>query len=355
MTRVSTGEHQQRFQLADLFRDPTPDRVYVIAEVGSNHDGDLDRTLRLIEQCAKAGADAVKFQSWQTSCIQNRIVPDSGEPEPAFAILEKFELPVDWHPVLKRRCDELGVDFLSTPFDAQRARLLRELKVSAIKIASGDLTYTQLLNEVGSYGLPVLLSTGMASPDEIERALADLGEKGSARTVLLHCVGAYPPAFEDANVRALQTLAETFGLPVGISDHYPGHTTILAAIALGARVVEKHVTLSNADATPDSPFALEIQAFSDMVDEIRILERALGDGVKCCRPSEAGGLIGGRRALYWATDVDPGTQVSADHIAVLRPNRGDFQPADLDALVGRVLARPVASGQPVRRQDFDAG
>ncbi len=337
--------------IKDILTGSDSKHVYVIAEIGSNHAARLERAIEYIDACADAGADAVKFQSWTTADIQNSLDPDTHQPSPVYDILERYELPVEWHAKLKSRCDERGVDFLSTPFDINKARLLKELNVPAIKIASGDLTYTQLLNEVAEYGIPVLLSTGMATPDEIAQALTDLGD-AATRTVLLHCVGAYPPAFEDANVRAVQTLSETFNRPVGISDHYPGYATIIAAIALGARVVEKHVTFSRNEDNPDSPFALEINEFAEMIRQIRIMESALGDGVKQCRESEAGGKSGGRRSLYWRVSLNPGDVVREEHIAVVRPNAGDYQPRDLDALVGKALAVDVCAGHAVCRTDF---
>ena len=345
--------NEDRVELSDIIKGVEPRRVYVIAEIGSNHGGSLDRALAYIDACAQAGANAVKFQSWNTVLIQNRVDPDTGKLHPAYPIFEKYELATEWHGKLKARCDDNRLDFLATPFDLERANLLRKLGVPAIKIASGDLTFIQLLKEVGCYGLPVLLSTGMAIPEEIKQALEALGSEAKKQTILLHCVGAYPPAFEDANLRAIQTLAETFGLPVGISDHYPGYTTVIAAISLGAQVVEKHVTFSRDHDTPDSPFALEMDEFRNMVEQIRILEKALGDGVKQCRASEAGGLIGGRRSLYWNTNMSTGNKVSESNISIVRPNKGVFQPGDIDEILGRKLVRSVTAGSLIQKQDFE--
>lgn len=340
--------------LKSILEKKDKESVYVIAEVGSNFGADLELAGRYIQACASAGADAVKFQSWTTEKILNRTDPETGGLHPAYPILEKYELPAAWHAELNSICEANQVDFLSTPFDIDKARLLRNLGVSAIKIASGDLTYVQLLKEVGQYGVPILLSTGMARLEEIEQALEELGEDARGRVILLHCVAAYPPDIADANIRAVDTLARHFGLPVGISDHYPGDVTVLGAVALGARVVEKHVTFSRQGETPDSPFALEMDEFQEMVERIRVLEVALGDGIKRCRPSEEGGLTGGRRSLYWSVDLEAGTKIQPSHVAVVRPNAGDFQPVEMDTLIGKVIVRSVNANSPILRQDVDA-
>lgn len=330
--------------------------TYIIAEVGSNFDGDLSLARDYVRACADAGVNAVKFQSWQSHKLQNQMeVTDSGELQPSrlLPILDKYALPVPWHRELRDYAKSLGVDFLSTPFDLERARLLRQLELPLIKIASGDLTYDQLLKEVGGYGLPLLLSTGMASLEEIEHALACVGDQGRKDIVLLHCVAAYPPEIKDANLLALRTLADRFALPVGISDHYPGHDTVLAAVALGAVMVEKHVTFSREAATPDSPFALEMDELAAMVVAVRRLEQALGDGRKVCRSSEQAGLVGGRRSLFAACDLKAGDRVSAVDIAVVRPNIAELKPQDLDRLVGMRIRQDIPLGTPLKWQFFE--
>jgi N,N'-diacetyllegionaminate synthase len=323
---------------------------YLIAEIGSNHGGNLEMARKLVRLCAEAGANAVKFQSWTADKLQNILdIEADGRlvDSQAFPVLKKYELPEKWHPILSNLCHDLGIDFISTPFDVERARLIHSLGVPAIKIASGDITYTELLAEVGRYDLPILLSTGMANLGEIERALECLEQSDNRDIVLLHCVGAYPPKPEDANLRAIVTLSQAFGLPVGISDHFPGHNMALAAVTLGACVVEKHVTLSRDAGTPDAPFALEIDEFRAMVKAIRQLEQALGDGRKRCMPSEAGGLKGGRRCLFAARELEPGHILNRQDIAVVRPNVGPLQPYHLESVIGRKINKPVQKGAPL--------
>lgn len=325
--------------------------AYIIAEIGSNHAGQLKRAKEFIVACAQAGANAVKFQSWSAPKIQN--IKDVGadgslQDAKAIPILTKYEVPDEWHGELAGFCQEQGVDFLSTPFDLDKARLLRSIQVPAIKIASGDLTYDQLLKEVGQYDLPILLSTGMANLGEIERALELLEQSDQRDIVLLHCTAAYPPDLKDANLLTIRTLRDTFDLPVGISDHFPGHDTILAAIALGASVVEKHVTFSRADGHPDSPFALEIPEFQAMVASIRSLEIALGNGKKCCMPSELGGQIGGRRCLFAARDLVVGQTLTLEDVAVVRPNIGELKPHHLDQVLGSRIKETIPAGTPLK-------
>jgi len=346
---VQSDPHILAFLAGDL-------PFYAIAEIGSNHNGDLDLARRLIRAAADAGAHAVKFQSWQAPLLLNCM--DEGKdgaltPSTVLPILERLEIPADWHPLLVAACRDCGVDFLSTPFDPARAGLLAEVGAAAIKIASGDLTYDQLLVAVAALGKPVILSTGMAEPDEIRRAVALLRDHGAPPVMLLHCIGAYPPEVGDANILVLDELRETFGLPVGFSDHYMSNEMAFAAFARGARVFEKHFTLSRDAGTPDAPFAMEPAHFRDLVDGLGRLSLALGDGRKRCMDSERDGRIGGRRSLFAGRDLAAGAVLTAADIAIVRPAIGDFAPADLEAVVGRPLARPVKRGQPLRQADFD--
>jgi N,N'-diacetyllegionaminate synthase len=325
--------------------------TYIIAEIGTNHGASLERAKELISACAKAGADAVKFQSWETSKFQNSkdVTPDGSLSDScARPILEKYELPEDWHWRLAEQCQREGVHFLSTPFDVARARLLRSLNVPAIKIASGDLTYDELLLEVASYQVPVFLSTGMADMVEIRRALDRLNQNAHPDLVLLHCVAAYPPDLKDANLLAIRTLKETFQIPVGISDHLTRKDMSVAAVALGACVIEKHVTFSRLDPTPDSFFALEMDEFQQMIQSVRDLELALGDGEKRCMPSETEGRINGRRSLYATRDLEVGQLLAREDVAIVRPNIGELQPQDLSRVLGRRVRVAVPSGTPLR-------
>lgn len=323
-------------------------RSYIIAEIGTNHNNDIQTAKKLIDSCAQIGANAVKFQSWKADQLQN-ILEENGQPAKVLEILKHYELPDAWHDELMEYCHQKNIDFISTPFSIERAQFLHSINVPAIKISSSDLTYHKLLQEVASYDIPILLSTGMANTNEIELALKQF-KKNKNKVILLHCVGAYPPDFADANLLAIPSLHKTFKLPVGISDHYPGHDTVVAAVALGACVIEKHVTLSKKMNTPDSSFALEINEFREMIIAIRNIESALGNGQKKCMPSESGGLIGGRRGIFITKDLNPGDILTENNIAALRPNIGDFQAHDLKDLIGKKISRTIFKGNPLKQE-----
>jgi len=280
--------------------------AFVVAEIGSNHDGDLERALRLVDLAAEAGADAVKFQSFRAARLIARRWPDGNggwRAAEAYPVLERLEVPCKWHPVLRDRTQGRGIVFLSAPFDEERASLLASLGVPAIKIASGDLTHTPLLRRVGGFGRPVLLSTGCATPEEIDGALAALAEGAGSKdrmppVVLLHCVSLYPLKPGDANLRALPAMRARHGCLVGWSDHSPGHTLAVGAAALGACVVEKHFTDDRRRRGPDHGFAMEPQDFRAMVSALREIEAGLGDGAKRPRPGEEAERTWARRSVF---------------------------------------------------------
>ncbi|HZP41160.1 MAG TPA: N-acetylneuraminate synthase family protein [Candidatus Binatia bacterium] len=332
--------------------------AFVIAEIGSNHDGSLERALALVDAAAAAGADAVKFQSFRAATLvaRRRRLADGGwAPVEAYPTLERLEVPVDWHATLRDRAQARGVVFLSTPFDEERAGLLAALGVPAMKVASGDLTHRPLLRKLGGFGRPVLLSTGHARLEEIEAAIAAIEEGAGAAArrppiVLLHCVSCYPLAPADANLRALVALRARFGLPVGWSDHSPGHTLAVGAVALGACVVEKHLTDDRRRPGPDHPFAMEPDDFRAMVAAIRELETGLGDGAKRPRPDEEGERTGARRSLHAARALPAGATLEARDVKIVRPAAG-LPPSALESVVGRRLRRALEVDEPLAAED----
>jgi N,N'-diacetyllegionaminate synthase len=334
----------------------------VIAEIGSNHDGSLERALALVDAAAAAGADAVKFQSFRAATLLARRRPLAGggwQPAAAYSILERLELPAEWHVSLRDRARDRGVLFLSTPFDEERAGLLAALGVPAFKVASGDLTHVPLLRRIGGFGRPVLLSTGLATPDEVDAALAAIAEGAGAPerrppVVLLHCVSLYPLQPGDANLRALPALRARYGCPVGWSDHSPGHTLALGAVALGACVIEKHFTDDRTRPGPDHPFAMEPAEFRDMVSAIRDLEAALGDGEKRPRCGEEGERTWARRSVHAARALGAGAVLEARDLKIVRPALG-LPPAAFASLLGRRLGRALEIDEPLRAGDCTEG
>ncbi len=282
--------------------------IDVIAEIGSNHGGDIDEAKRYIAACAKAGADIVKFQTLTREGLIARFVKDADGQiveNPKFAAFGNAGLPDDWHAPLKACAEENGVEFMSTPFSLDAIALMEGIGVKRYKIASGDLTFTPLLEALGATGKPLILSTGASYMDEVTQAVSTLSRAGCPKLTVLHCAASYPPAWADLNLSAITTLQTTLGLPVGLSDHSPGAMAPIAAAALGAVVIEKHVTFDRTTPGPDHPFAMEMDELAAMIADLRNLETALGGGEKKPAASEIHRRRNLRRGRYDAATGRP--------------------------------------------------
>jgi sialic acid synthase SpsE len=337
--------------------------VYVIAEAGANHDRDLDTALRLIEVAAEAGADAVKFQTYTAEGLYSRFTPTMSyleedgllsTGERVWDLIKRIELPWEWHGLLADRARALGIDFLSTPFEEAAVDALEEVGVPAYKIASYEITHLPLIRRCAATGRPLLLSTGMASLGDIERALDVVAEVGNDQSLLMHCAINYPPRFEDLNLRAITTLAGAFRVPTGWSDHTMGHTADVVATALGVSAIEKHFTLDRGRAGPDHPFALEPNELADMVRAIREAESSLGSSVKRVTPAEYEMFRLGRRSLVAASDLPAGTVLQRDHVAIKRPGTG-IPVHDLDIVIGHRTMREIPEDEPLVWEAFRDG
>lgn len=327
-----------------------PVRTYVIAEAGVNHDGRPDRALALVDAAAEAGADAVKFQTFDATEVTTRSAPkadyQSLRTDPAesqLEMLKKFELTDEVYRQLLERCAERGIEFLSTPFDVPSVARLERFGVRAFKLASGELTNLIMLRELARLGKPVYMSTGMATLDEVRQGSRILTDAG-VRTTLLHCTSAYPTASDQVNLRAIRTMADALGLPVGYSDHTTSLHIPAAAVALGAVVIEKHITLDRTLPGPDHAASLEPAEFALMVRGIREVELALGDGVKAPMPSEMSARAIVRRSLVAAKSLAAGRRLEARDLNAKRPGTG-ISPMELDRIVGRTLSRPLKKDQ----------
>jgi N,N'-diacetyllegionaminate synthase len=332
---------------------------FVIAEAGVNHNGDLELALRLVDAAAEAGADAVKFQTFQAEGVAAVGAPKADyqlDTTPAgesqLEMLKRLELDADAYRTLKEAAERRGLVFLSTPFDVGSVDLLDELRVDAFKVASPDLTNLPLLEEIGRRGRPVFLSTGLGTLAEVEAGVAALKTAGATEVVVLHCVSEYPAAAADANLRAMATIADRVGCPVGYSDHTEGLEVALAAVALGACALEKHFTLDRTLPGPDQRASLEPTELSALVAGIRRVESALGTGSK--EPTEAerrnAQLV--RRSLAAAGDLPAGVVLTPDMLVALRPGTG-ISPARIDEVVGRKLARSVAHHELLQPDDLE--
>jgi sialic acid synthase SpsE len=318
--------------------------TYVIAEIGSNHNGSLAEAIRLIDAAAGAGADCVKFQAFRADTL---VAPF----HPGFATLERLSLPSSWYPDLKAAADRCGVHFTATPFDLRAMEELVAAGVPLLKIASGDLTYTDLLEAGAATGLPLVVSTGAANLGEVDEAMRTMQASGATQIALMHCASAYPATFEMVNVRAVATLSAAFGVPVGFSDHTPGHAAALAAVALGGRLIEKHITFDRGQPGPDHSYALTVAEFADMVANIRALEASLGSGVKEPVESEMGEREWARRGVYASRSLEAGHEICAEDLVCLRPFKG-ISATRRKELIGRRLSQSLEALAPLQWEDL---
>ena len=314
---------------------------YIIAEAGSNHDGNLRKAKELIRVSKEAGADAVKFQSFRAE----RLVQRS---HPAFAELKRLEVPTEWHRELKQYADRTGITFFSTPFDEGRATLLDETGVGLFKIASGDITHIPLIAHIARFRKPVILSTGMSTMNEIKRAMAAIASTGNKKVALLHCVSRYPAQPSDFNLLALDTLRAKFRLPVGLSDHSLGIYVTAAAVALGASLIERHITLDKKLRGPDHSFSLEPDEFEMMVKSIRAIEAALGNGLKAPKGSELAERTWARRGVYAKGSICKGEVIDAQKLKCVRPYLY-CAPYELNGIIGRRARVRVDDDEPIRQ------
>lgn len=321
---------------------------FVIAEAGVNHGGNLDHALRLVDAAADAGADAVKFQTFRSDLLATVDAPRAtyqgvGSQR---AMLRELELSESDHHQLRARCRERDLLFLSSPFDPESAALLARLDVPAFKLASGELTNLPLLEQLTAYAKPIFVSTGMAELAEVREAVATL-RRTSTPFALLHCVSRYPADAADANLRAMHTLEMAFGCPVGFSDHTLGTDVALAAVALGATILEKHLTLDRQAPGPDHASSLEPAEFTRLVASIRRVESSLGDGRKRPVAGEAEIAAVARKSLIAACDLPAGKQLTDADLAAARPGTG-ISPARLTDIVGKRLRVSLREGEQLR-------
>jgi N,N'-diacetyllegionaminate synthase len=333
--------------------------VFVIAEAGVNHNGSLDLAHQLVDEARAAGADAVKFQTFRAERLVTRTARKAeyqrrttGGEDAQYSMLKRLELGEDDHRALLAHCQDAGIMFLSSPFDEASADMLDELGVAAFKIPSGEITNPALLRHVAEKGRPVILSTGMSTLSEVEDAVGVIREAGDPELSLLHCVTEYPAPVAEVNLRAMHTLRQAFSLPVGYSDHTPGIEIAVAAVALDAVIIEKHFTLSRGMEGPDHLASLEPAELSAMVQAIKNVEAALGDGIKRPAPCELKNVAIARKSVVAERRVLTGQQLTVGDIAVKRPGDG-IPPRNIGAVIGRRAARDIEEGQAITWEDLE--
>lgn len=317
--------------------------LFVIAEIGLNHGGSLDRALAMVDAAADAGVSAVK--------LQTVIASELAVASPVRDFFAGFELDEAAHRAIAARARARGLAFLSTPLSERAVDMLERVGVDAYKIASGDLTWTQLIERCARTGKPVIISTGLASLVEIMRAYDAACASGAPSVALLHCVSAYPVPEGSENLRAIATLAEKCPGPVGLSDHATDACAVPIAVALGASIYERHFILADGDTAVDAVVSSSAAGFADIVRTAARAAAALGSGVKTCLAAEAPCLVS-RRGLYAARDLRAGHVVTADDVIALRPASA-LSADKLPALVGSTLGRDVAEGSPFLLTDLE--
>lgn len=340
--------------------------VFVIAEAGVNHNGDAALALKLVEAAAACGADAVKFQTFSAESLvrpgaekaeyQKRETGDGDQ----YSMLKALEMSESLHRSLFARCAELGIEFMSTPFDESAADFLIDLGMKRIKIPSGEITNLPFLRFLAGKGLPLILSTGMASLEEIQTAVTVIADERNKHGYLepladvltiLHCTSNYPADYTDVNLRAMQTIGGATGIPIGYSDHTLGVSVSTAAVALGAIVIEKHFTLDRNMPGPDHKASLTLEELTQMIGQIRQVEAALGSPVKQPAQSELPVRSLVRRSVTVVRKIAAGQIIEAADIALLRPGTG-IAPKDFAAVPGRVAVKEIAAGSTLQWDDL---
>jgi N-acetylneuraminate synthase len=328
--------------------------VYVIAEVSANHHQKFDEAVKIIHAAKAAGCDAIKLQTYTADTItiacdrepfrvgggtlwDGRLLHD---------LYAEAYTPWEWQPKLKQVANDLGLDLFSTPFDDTAVDFLEEMKVPAHKVASFEIVDIPLIRKVARTGKPLILSTGMATLEEIEEAVQSAREAGATQIALLKCSSAYPAAPEGMNLRAIPELARRYSVPAGLSDHSMGIAVPVAAVALGACIIEKHITLSRSEPGPDSAFSLEPYEFKAMVDAVRVAEKALGQLQFGPSEREASSLKF-RRSLFVVEDLKEGQPFTRKNVRSIRPADG-LHPRHLDEVVGRRATCDIERGTPLR-------
>lgn len=331
------------------------EHVFLIAEAGVNHNGDLSLAKKLVDTAVAAGTDAVKFQTFRAEAVICRGTAkadyqclNTGAKESQLDMVRRLELSPAAHRELFDYCMESGIKYLSTPFDIPSADLLCSFGVDTIKIASGEVTNLPFLRHIGGLGRKVILSTGMADMDECKRAIEILKDAGTPREqiVALQCTTEYPAPFKDVNLRAMNSIRRELGVRVGLSDHTPGVAVSFAAAAMGAVIIEKHFTLDKNMPGPDHKASLDISELKVWVAGVRQIEAALGDGIKHAAPSEIKNRALVRRSIVASRPIASGEPFSSDNITVKRPATG-LSPMQWDKIIGRRARRSYAADEPL--------
>lgn len=333
--------------------------TYFIAEIGGNFDGDIEKAKRLIKAAKEAGAECAKFQTFTAETI----VSEGGFSKMTLhgvhgswgrtvsEVFKDVEFPMEWHEELAAYCQEVGIDFSTSPYFKEAVDLCEEMKLPFIKIGSGEITWLEMIEYIASKGIPIMLATGDATMAEIDEAVRTIEKTGNKNLVLMQCITNYPSKIESANVNVLKTYQNAFGCLTGYSDHSPGHVVALASVVLGGRVIEKHFTLNKKDKGPDHPHSMEPDEFKLMVESIREVEKAMGSTRKEVVEEEGETVFVQRRCLYAKKDLKAGQIISEEDIDVLRPALG-IPPKYKQTIIGKKINKDIPARDPIFWEDI---
>lgn len=333
--------------------------VYIIAEIGANFDHNIDKAKRLIDAAKECGADCAKFQSFKAE----KIVSANGFASmqlkgvhgswgrPVHDIFKEAEFPREWHKEISDYCNEIGIDFSTSPYDYEAVDLCMDLDVPFIKIGSGDITWLEMLEYIAKKGKPIFLATGDATLSEIDEAIRTIEATGNNQLVLMQCITNYPSKIESANINVLKNYQQTFNILTGYSDHSPGPVVALGSVALGGIVIEKHFTLDRKDKGPDHPHSMDVNDFKVMVQYIRELEAAMGSTRKIVVEEESETVIVQRRGLYTTKTIPKGKAIEIEDIVELRPALG-ILPKYKKLVIGRMASKDIQVDSPIQWTDL---
>jgi sialic acid synthase SpsE len=336
------------------------EKTYFIADIGANFDGSLEKAKKLAYECKQAGADVAKIQSFKAkkivsgkgfSSMKLKGVHGSWK-RPVEDVFKEAEFPRKWHHEFFEYCWKIGITPSSSPYDYEAVDLMDECGTEFYKIGSGDITWLEMIDYIARKGKPVILATGAATLSEIDEAVRAIEKTGNKDLAILQCITNYPSKIESANINVLKTYQSAFNTIVGYSDHTPGDTVVLGAVALGAKVIEKHFTLSKKDKGPDHPHSMEPHEFTKMIERTREMELALGSSRKEVVAEESETVIVQRRGLATTRALQKGHKLRKSDVAELRPALGIY-PKYKTAIIGKSLARSLEEGAPIQWSDLD--
>ena len=329
------------------------EKTFIIAEMSANHLMDYDRAVRIMDAAKESGADAIKIQTY----TPDTITLDSDKPwfqitqgtiwdgVTLHKLYESAYTPWEWQPKLKEEAQRLGLEFFSSPFDLTAVDFLEEMNISAYKIASFEITDIPLIRKAAETGKPIIISTGIACKEDIEEALKTCEEAGNRQVILLKCSSAYPSPYEDINLKSIEKIAEDFQCITGLSDHTMGSAVAVAGVALGAKVVEKHLTLNRADGGPDGAFSMEPREFKEMVDNIRMVEKAMGTATYDLTEKQKSSREHSR-SLFVVLDMKKGDMITGQNVRSIRPSCG-LHTRYFNTILGKRVNRDLESGTPM--------